>query len=53
VSRGIDAVFDCDVGALYGPQFVEYLSERPTSAFVADGSAVIVRKGVAIDDRAV
>jgi uncharacterized protein len=40
-----DYRFDCDVGGLYGPQFVEPLSLTPTSAFVADGSAVTVHKG--------
>jgi uncharacterized protein len=40
-----DYRFDCDVAALYGSQFVESLSQVPTSAFVADGSAVTVHKG--------
>ncbi len=40
-----DYHFDCDVAELYGPQFADPLSQTPTSAFVADGSAVIVRKG--------
>lgn len=40
-----DYSFDCDVAGLYGPQFVEPLSQTPTSAFVADGSAVTVHKG--------
>jgi hypothetical protein len=29
--------------ALYGERFVEALSARPVSAFIADGSAVTVR----------
>lgn len=53
VSPGKDAVLDCDVSTLYGPQFVECLSQRPTSAFVADGSPVTVRRGVALRDCAV
>jgi hypothetical protein len=37
--------FDCDVARLYGKRFVEALQAAPSSAFLADGSAVIVRKG--------
>ena len=40
--------FDCDVGAMYGPQFVDALSVAPRSAFVAEGSPVVVRRGVRI-----
>lgn len=40
--------FDCDVAALYGPIFEPVLQAKPTSAFLADGSAVIVRRGVRI-----
>ena len=36
--------FDCDVAALYGPEFVRFLV-RPSSAFVVEGSPVSVRKG--------
>ena len=36
--------YDCDVEAIYGKEFVPVLRE-PTSAFVADGSAVVVRRG--------
>lgn len=35
---------DCDVGRLYGEPFREYLQE-PYSAFVAEGSTVLVRWG--------
>jgi len=42
------AHFECDVSALYGPEFAPFLSQPPSSAFVADGSAVSVRKGVRI-----
>ena len=34
--------FSADVGALYGEQFVEPLSLRPHSAFIADGSPIQV-----------
>jgi uncharacterized protein YqjF (DUF2071 family) len=36
--------FDADVAALYGEQFVEALSQPPRSAFIADGSSIIVQK---------
>jgi uncharacterized protein YqjF (DUF2071 family) len=40
-----DVRFECDVARLYGPGFVPWLTRPPTSAFVADGSAVCVRRG--------
>jgi len=40
-----DAELSADVEALYGPQFVDSLGAVPASAFVADGSAVLVRWG--------
>jgi uncharacterized protein len=40
--------FDCDVRAVYGAEFVEALGAAPTSAFVALGSDIIVRRGVRI-----
>ncbi len=41
---GIDAGLDADVSSLYGERFAEPLSGRPTSAFIADGSPITVRK---------
>jgi uncharacterized protein YqjF (DUF2071 family) len=38
-------VLDCDVAALYGPQFAEPLAGEPSSAFLADGSEVAVYPG--------
>ena len=38
--------FDAEVALLYGPQFVETLRVQPVSAFLAEGSPVIVRQGV-------
>ena len=38
--------FDADVASLYGPQFVETLRAQPITAFLAEGSPVIVRQGV-------
>jgi len=43
-----EAAFECDVKQVYGRQFVECLSAKPGSAFVADGSAIVVRKGMRI-----
>lgn len=40
--------FDCDARAVYGPQFAEALSARPSSAFVALGSEITVRRGLRI-----
>lgn len=45
VWRVVRAELDCDVGTVYGPQFVEPLGTPPVSAFVADGSPIIVRAG--------
>jgi uncharacterized protein YqjF (DUF2071 family) len=42
----------CDVPACYGPQFVPALSGEPTSAFVAEGSAVAVYQGDRLGNRA-
>jgi uncharacterized protein len=36
---------DCDVANFYGPQYREALSRPPTSAFVAEGSPIVVRGG--------
>jgi uncharacterized protein YqjF (DUF2071 family) len=39
---------DCDVSAVYSAEFVEALSAPPSSAFVAMGSAITVRRGLRI-----
>lgn len=43
-----DASLNCDVTTLYGEQFCDSLSGRPASAFLAEGSAVTVRKGTCL-----
>lgn len=48
VWRATRAELRCSVRELYGAEFVESLSRPPVSAFVADGSRVVVRKGVCI-----
>lgn len=37
--------FECDIGAFYGTEFVDCVSGTPTSAFIADGSPIVVRQG--------
>jgi uncharacterized protein YqjF (DUF2071 family) len=46
VARAAEASLDCDVAGLYGPAFADALSRRASSAFLAEGSAVTVHKGV-------
>jgi uncharacterized protein YqjF (DUF2071 family) len=36
---------DCDIGSLYGEKFASPLAGAPSSAFIADGSAVTVYRG--------
>lgn len=43
--RASEYVFDCDVPAVYGEEFVAVLSAPPASAFVIDGSPVTVYPG--------
>lgn len=43
-----DAELDCDVAAVYGSRFVEPLAGPASSAFVAEGSPVVVHRGVRI-----
>lgn len=40
--------FECDVENLYGKKFVECLGKNPSSAFLAEGSAVTVYQGLKI-----
>ncbi|HZK82654.1 MAG TPA: DUF2071 domain-containing protein [Humisphaera sp.] len=49
VSQVAQSNFDCDVAALYGDCFRESISGRPSSAFLAEGSAVTVYSGRRID----
>jgi uncharacterized protein len=41
-----ESSLQCNIAALYGKQYVEAFSGKASSAFVADGSPIIVRKGV-------
>ena len=44
VWRALEATLEADVASLYGEVFAESLSSRPASAFIADGSPVVVRQ---------
>jgi uncharacterized protein YqjF (DUF2071 family) len=46
VYRCESAMLKCRVAELYGDAFIDTLSKAPSSAFLADGSAVVVRRGV-------
>lgn len=48
VRRASSVELDCDIAALYGSGFVECLSARPASAFLAEGSKVTVFRGRAL-----
>ena len=48
VWRAVTPELHCDVAALYGAEFVPYLTGTPSSCFVAAGSEVVVRRGVRI-----
>ena len=43
VWRAPQAELDCDVAALYGADFADFVSATPASAFLAEGSPVTVR----------
>ncbi len=48
VWQGTDATFECDTASLYGPAFAECLAGKPSSVFVAEGSAIVVHRGATI-----
>ena len=43
-----DYRIDCEGALLYGPEFGYLLTQPPTSVFLAQGSEIIVRKGIQI-----
>jgi uncharacterized protein YqjF (DUF2071 family) len=51
VWRGDEVEFKCDVAALYGNEFAPWLQGPPSSAFLADGSAVTVFRGSRLSPR--
>lgn len=44
----LQAELVCDVEGIYGSHFAETLSQQPISAFLAEGSEVLVRRGIII-----
>jgi uncharacterized protein YqjF (DUF2071 family) len=53
VWRAAAASLECRAAELYGPQFAAALASPPSSAFLADGSPVIVYKGVTLPTQGV
>ncbi len=51
VWRGATAHLACDVAGLYGQKFVAPLTASPSSAYVAEGSAVVLRRGLRLIGR--
>jgi uncharacterized protein len=49
VWRATEAELDCDAASVYGDRFASALSGTPSSAFLAEGSAVTVRRGRRLD----
>ena len=45
VAQAAEVELVCDVGRLYGSKFSQALSREPASAFLADGSEILVRRG--------
>jgi len=45
VLAAVEAKLRCDVARIYGPEFEGTLSAEPSSAFIALGSPVVVRRG--------
>jgi uncharacterized protein YqjF (DUF2071 family) len=50
VWRATESELDCDVAEIYGAGFAPYLGEPSHSAFLAEGSAVTVRRGQPLVD---
>lgn len=48
VRKACSAQLSCDARNLYGPEFAEALGGPPKSAFLAEGSPVVVSRGVRI-----
>jgi len=46
VAPATHAELDCDVGRVYGEEFIPFLASNPVSAFLAEGSEVAVSRGV-------
>lgn len=42
IARAADASVDCDIAAVFGPQFAAPLTQPPVSAFIAVGSETVI-----------
>ncbi len=51
VAPAAEVELACDVGRLYGDAFAPALSREPASAFLADGSEIVVRRGRRLTER--
>ncbi len=49
VRQAGESYFDCDAASLYGAGFADALRGKPASAFIAEGSPVVVRPGRKIE----
>lgn len=50
VWRATSSQFEGDATSLYGAEFGKYLCGTPTSTFVADGSQIVLRRGVRLPE---
>ena len=51
VAQAAEVELACDVARLYGDEFAQALSREPASAFLADGSEIVVRRGSRLTER--
>lgn len=51
VAQASEVELVCDVGRLYGNEFAQALNREPASAFLADGSEIVVRRGSRLTER--
>ena len=51
VAQAAEVELVCDVARLYGNEFAQALSREPASAFLADGSEIVVRRGRRLTER--
>ncbi|MFN0123422.1 MAG: YqjF family protein [Blastocatellia bacterium] len=50
VWRVSEQSLDCDVTAIYGEQYAGALRRAPSSAFLAEGSEIVVRRGIKLEN---
>lgn len=52
IMQAADARVDVDVENVYGKEFASFLAKPPASVFVAEGSGILVRKGLHLETSA-